>query len=117
MGIDKLSVLTMILHTCTHTAPHGLVRSRVVAIVARTSRCEIHITAMFRMLGREDMIEGGQFEEVGITGLRVATMQILRQLQHVVRVTALRTVDIRHEVLTSLLAGEVLTTAIAAECQ
>ena len=36
MGIDELTVLAMVLHTCTHAAPHGLVRSRIVAIVART---------------------------------------------------------------------------------
>ena len=72
---------------------------------------------MLRMLSRKDMVEGGQFEEIGITGLRITTMQIFRQLQHVVRVAPLRSIDIRHEVLTSLLAGEVLTTAVSSECQ
>ena len=107
----------MILHTCTYTAPHGLVGSRIVAVMAGTSRREIHIATMFRMLGGKDMIEGGQLEEVGIACLRIAAMQILRQLQHVVGVTALRSVNVGHEVLTSLLAGEVLTTTVAAESQ
>ena len=69
------------------------------------------------MLGRKDMIEGGQFEEVGITGLRITTMQILRQLQHVIGVTTLRTIDVIHEVLAGLLAGEVFTTTVTTECQ
>ena len=72
---------------------------------------------MLRMLGGEDMIEGGQLEEVGIACLRITAVQILRQLQHVVRVATLRSIDIRHEVLASLLAGEVLATAVAAEGQ
>ena len=69
------------------------------------------------MLGREDMVEGSQLKEVGITGLRITTMQILRQLQHVIGVTTLRTVDVVHEVLTGLLAGEVFTTTVTTECQ
>ena len=44
-------------------------------------------------------------------------MQILRQLQHVVGVTALRAIDVCHEVLASLLAGEVLATAVTSEGQ
>ena len=63
------------------------------------------------------MIEGGQLEEVGIACLRIATMQILCQLQHVVGVTALRAIDVCHKVLASLLAGEVLATAIASKGQ
>ena len=63
------------------------------------------------------MIEGSQLEEVGIAGFGVATMQILGELQHIVGVTALRTVDILHKVLTSLATGEVLTTTVAAKGQ
>ena len=44
-------------------------------------------------------------------------MQLFRQLQHVVCVTRLRTVDILYEVLTGLLAGEVLTTRITTKGQ
>ena len=36
LGIDKLSILSMILHTCSHTAPHGFIGCRVVTIMART---------------------------------------------------------------------------------
>ena len=67
------------------------------------------------MLGGEDMIEHRQFVEIGKASLRITTMQILREFQHIVRVTALRTVDVVDKVLTGLLAGEMLTTAVTTE--
>ena len=63
------------------------------------------------------MIKRCQLIEVSIAGLRISAMQFLRQLQHIIGVTGFRTIDIGHEILASLLAGEVFTTAIATECQ
>ncbi len=42
-------------------------------------------------------------------------MQFLRQLQHIVRVARLRTVDVVDEVHAGILAGKVLTTAVTTE--
>ena len=117
LGIDELSILAVVLHTCSHTTPHGLVGSRVVAIVTRTGRGEVDIAAMLRVLGREDMVEHRQLVIVGKTSLRVTTMQFLSQFQHVVRVTALWAVDVVNEVLAGLLAGEVLTTTVTTKGQ
>ena len=72
---------------------------------------------MLRMLGREDMIEHGQLIEISISSLWIATMQILSKLKHIIGVTALWSVDILYEILASLLAGEVLTTAVATKGQ
>ena len=57
MCIDELTILAMVLHTCSDAAPHGLARSGINPVMARTHRCEIHISAVLRMLGREDMVE------------------------------------------------------------
>ena len=108
MGIDKLSVLTVVLHTCSHAAPHGFVGSRVVTVMTRTGWGEIHIAAMLRMLRREDVVEGSQLVVVGIACLGIAAVQVFRQLQHVIGVTGLRTVDIVDEVRAGFLTGEVL---------
>ena len=117
MCIDELAVLRVVLHACTHTAPHGLVRRRVVAIVTRTGRCEVDVAAVLGMLRREDVVERGQLKIVGIAGLRVAAVQRLRQLQHIVGVASLWAVDVVDEVHAGFLAGEMLTTAVAAESQ
>ena len=109
MGIDKLSVLTVILHSCSHTAPHGLVGSRVVTVMARTGGGEVHIAAMLRMLRREDVVERSQLVVVGIACLWIPAVQILREFQHVIGVTGLRTVDVVDEIHAGFLAGEVFT--------
>ena len=108
MGIDKLSVFTVVLHTCSHATPHGFVGSRVVTVMTRTGWGEIHIAAMLGMLRREDVVKGSQFVEVGIACLWVTAVHILCQLQHIVGVTGLRTVDVVDEVRAGFLAGEVL---------
>ena len=72
---------------------------------------------MLGMLGGEDVVEGRQLVEVGITGLGIAAMQVLGQLQHVVGITTLRTVDVLDEVLTGFLAGEVLAAAVTTKGQ
>ena len=50
MGVDKLAVLAVVLHSRAHAAPHGLVGGGVVAVVARTGGCEVDVSAMFGML-------------------------------------------------------------------
>ncbi len=117
MGIHKLSVLAVVLHTCSHTAPHGLIGSRVVTVMTWTGRSEVHIATMLRMLAGEDMVKGSQLVEIGIACLGIPTVQFLGEFQHVVGITGLRAVDILHEVLAGLLAGEVLTSAVTTECQ
>ena len=109
MGVDELSVLAVILHACAHAAPHGLVRRRVVAVVTRTGGGEVHISSMLRMLRGEDVVEGCQLVIVGIAGLRITAMHVLRQLQHIVGVAGLRSVNVVDEVHAGLFAGEVLT--------
>ena len=115
MRIDKLSVLTVVLHTCSHAAPHGFVGSRVVSVMTRTGWGEIHIAAMLRMLRREDVVEGSQLVVVGIACLWITAVQVFRQLQHVIGVTGLRTVNIVDEVRAGFLAGEVLAAGVTAE--
>ena len=78
MGINELSVLAMILHTCAHAAPHSLIGSGVVAIMTRTGRGEINIASVLGMLTGEDMVERGQLVVVGIAGLRITTVHIFR---------------------------------------
>ena len=63
------------------------------------------------------MIKGGQLIIVGKTGLWITTVQFLRQFQHIIGVTSLRTIDIIDEVHASFLAGEVLTTTVATKSQ
>ena len=54
------------------------------------------------------MVEGSQLVVVGIACLGIAAVQVFRQLQHVIGITGLRTVDIVDEVGAGFLAGEVL---------
>ena len=115
MCIYELSVLAVVLHSSAHAAPHGLVGRRVVAIVARTCRREVNISAMFGMLRRQDMVERSQFVVVGKTCLGIAAVQVLGEFQHVVGVACLRTVDVVDEVGACLTAGEVLAATVPAE--
>ena len=117
MGIDELTVLTVVLHACAYTAPHCLVGCRVVAIVTRTGRREVHVSAVSGMLRREYMVEGSQFVVVGIAGLRVATVHVFGKFQHIVGVARLRTINVIDEVRTGLLAGEVLPARVASKGQ
>ena len=61
------------------------------------------------------MVEGGQLIEVGKACLGVTAVQVLGELEHIVGVAALRTVDIVDEVGAGLLAGEMLAAAVATE--
>ena len=79
-------------------------------MVCGRGRCEIDIAAVFGMLAGEDMVERRQLVEVGIACLRIAAVQLLRQLQHIIGITGLRTVNVSHEVLAGFLTGEVFTT-------
>ena len=86
MGIDELTIFSMVLHSCSHAAPHRLARRRIHPVVARTDRCEIHIAAVLRMLGRKDMVEERTLIIVGISRVRFETEEGLCQLEHVVGV-------------------------------
>ena len=63
------------------------------------------------------MVEGGQLVVVGVACLRITTVQILGELQHIVGVTGLRAVDVVDEVDAGLFAGEVLATRVSAKGQ
>ena len=63
------------------------------------------------------MIERSQLVEVSIASLRITTMQFLSQLQHVIRITGFRTINVGYEVLAGLLTGEVFTTRVTTESQ
>ena len=72
---------------------------------------------MLWMLSREDMVEHSHLVVIGKACLWVATMQVLCQFHHIIGVTALRAVDVLNKVLTGLLTGEMLTTAVATKGQ
>ena len=72
---------------------------------------------MLRMLSRENMVKHSHLVVIGKACLWVTTMQILCQFHHIIGVTTLWAVDVLHKVLTSLLAGEMLTTAVATKGQ
>ena len=63
------------------------------------------------------MVESGQLEVVGKAGVGTVAVQVLGELEHVVGVARLRSVDVVDEVGTGLAAGEVLPSAVAAEGQ
>ena len=63
------------------------------------------------------MVERSQLIVVSITGFWITTMQILGELEHVVGVAGLRTVDVVDEIHTGFLAGEVLTTRVPAKSE
>ena len=117
MGVDELSVLAMVLHTGADTTPHCFIRSGVVAIVAGTGRREIDVASMFWVLGGEYVVECGKLVVVSIPRFRITTVEVLWKFQHIVGVTALRTVNVVDEVHTSILGREMLTTAVSAKCK
>ena len=51
MGVDKFTVLAVVLHTGTHAAPHALVYCGVNAVVSRAHGGEIYITSVLGVLG------------------------------------------------------------------
>ena len=94
MSVDEVPIFGMVLHTRTHTAPHTLVHLRVDAVSLWAQRGEIDVSARLRVLRRQDMIPHRILIEVGIHGIVCAVAEHLRQFQHVVRVTALRSVKL-----------------------
>ena len=57
MSIYELTILSMVLHTCSDAAPHSFARSRIDPVVTRTHAGEIYISSMLRMLCRKNMVE------------------------------------------------------------
>ena len=114
---DKLSILSMVFHTCSHAAPHCLIRGRIVAVMARTGGSEIDIAAMLRMLGREDMVEHRSLVKVAIHAIVLHSVQILSKLQHIIRIARLRSINVVDIVYASFLSREVLTPTVTAQSQ
>ena len=85
--------------------------------MTRTSRGEIHIASMFWVLGRENVIEHRRLIEIAIHTLMVDTVQILGQLQHIIGITSLWSVDIVDIVYASFLSWEMLTTAVSTQSE
>ena len=96
MGINKLPVFTMILHTGTYTTPHCFSRCRINTIMRGASRCEIYVSPMFRVLGRKDMIIQGTFIKIGIFHFGMDTEQTFGKFQHIVSITRLRSLTFMH---------------------
>ena len=105
----------MIFHSRSYAAPHGHVGSGVVAIVTRTGRCEVDITAMLRMLGRENVIEHCNLVEVAVGSVGICSVEKFGELQHIVGVARLGAVDVVHVVDAGFLGGEVFASAVSAE--
>ena len=114
---DKLSILSVVFHTCSHAAPHRLIRSRIVAVMTRTGGSEIDIAAMLRMLGREDMVEHRSLVKVAIHAIRLHSVQILGKLQHIISIARLRSIDVVDIVDAIFLSREVLTPAVTSQSQ
>ena len=70
--VDKVPVFAVVLHTCAHAAPHGLVNLRVDAVTLRAQCGEVHVAAGGGVLGRQDVVPHGVFVEVGIAGIMCA---------------------------------------------
>ena len=67
------------------------------------------------MLGGEDVVEERPLVEIGVARLRLQAVQVLRELEHIVRIAGLRAVDVADEVNAGVHAREVLPAAVAAE--
>ena len=72
---------------------------------------------MFWVLGGEYVVECGKLVVVGIPRFRITTVEVFCKFQHIVGVTALRTVNVVDEVHKSILGREMLTTAVSAKCK
>ena len=114
---DKLSILSVVFHACSHATPHCLIRGRIVAVMARTGGSEIDIATMLRMLGRKDMVEHRSLVKIAIHAIVLHSVQILGKLQHIIRIARLRTIDIVDIVYAIFLSREVLTTTVSAQSQ
>ena len=115
MGVDEVAVLGMILHTRSHAAPHALVHLRIDAIALRAQSGEIHVATRSRILRREDVVPHGSLVEIGIAGIVCLIKEILRKLQHVVGIAALRTVEVADILLRLGCWQEVLAHAVATD--
>ena len=114
---DKLSVLSVVFHTCSHTTPHCLIRSRIIAVMTRTGRSEIDIATMLRMLGREDMVEHRSLIKVTIHSIRFHSIQVLCQFQHIIGIARLRTIDVVDIVYACFLSRKMLTPTVSSQSQ
>ena len=70
---------------------------------------------MLRVLGRKDVIEHRTLVEVAIGRIRIGAVEELCELEHIVGVARLRTIDVVDIVDTGLLGREMLATAIATD--
>ena len=82
----------MVLHASAYAAPHSLVWLAIHLVVLRTEWREIDVAASFRILSGENVVPHGSFVEVSILGIVSAVEEVLRELQHVICVAALRTI-------------------------
>ena len=113
MRIDEVSVLLMVLHTRTHAAPHVLVGYAVDAVRLRPERSEIDIAAGAGVLGGEDVVVHARLVEVCILAVMEGVEEILRELEHVVRVAALGAVQPFDVAVTIVLTQEMLLDGVA----
>ena len=107
VGIDEVSVFTVVLHTGTYTTPHTFVHLRIDFVALWTQGGEIDIATCLRVLGREDVVVHRILVEVSIASRVCVIKQVLCQFQHIVCVTGLWTIQIAHIAVAAVLVQEV----------
>ena len=110
-----MTIFRVVLHARTHTAPHRLVHGGVDAVGLRAQRSEVDVAASERVLCGKDVVPHRVLVEVGIAGIVGAGGEQLAEFQHVVGVTALRTVGHVDISLCIGLRQEVFADAVAAD--
>ncbi len=93
MGIDEVTILRVVFHAGAHAAPHALVGLRVDAVALGAQCGEIDVAACRGVLRGEDVIPHRALVEVSVLRIARAVGQHFRKLQHVVGVTAFRSVQ------------------------
>ena len=94
MCVDEVSILWVILHTCSYAAPHILVHLTMYTVSLWTQRCEIYISACYRVYCWEDVVIHSVLVEVRIFAVMSGIKEALWEFQHIVRVTALWSVTL-----------------------
>src|SRR5512133_2425591 len=117
MGVNKLVVFAVVFHTGTNAAPHRFVWSRINPVMTRSCRGEIDISTMFGMLGGKDVIVNSTFVIISIFCRRVNPEQVLRQLEHIVRIARFRPIVDIDKIDTRFFGWEMLPSAVSSESQ
>ncbi len=110
-----MAIFRVIFHARTDAAPHAFVDGGVDAVALGTKGGEIDVAARLGVLGGEDVVPGGVFIEIGILRLVRLVEKHLGELQHVVGVARLGTIEVVDVVLCIGGGEEVLAHAVSAD--